>query len=292
MFSEKTRQIKYDRESGASQLVLNALNLLRSFSEKIKHETRQRFVEDFSEFGYKIFEIRPNIAPIQNLVAQIVYEVNILKDDNIDSVKRYIVTRIEEISRMSQMAINKSAQFASTLIHNSDLVATCSLSSTICETLKSAVQQGKSFKVLIAESKSSDGKFSYGKIMASFLKSLKLQVEVFLDDMIYQNIPKTNCVLVGADSVFWDGSIINGSPTYGVAVEAEEYNIPFYSVCETTKVNTLHFLGKNVGIREGFDLIPANLITKLVTEQGFLSKQRLLEIIKEKTKFYQIFKLE
>jgi translation initiation factor 2B subunit (eIF-2B alpha/beta/delta family) len=292
LFSEKTRQIKYDRESGASQLVLNALNLLRSFSEKIKHETRQRFVEDFSEFGYKIFEIRPNIAPIQNLVAQIVYEVNILKDDNIDSVKRYIVTRIEEISRMSQMAINKSAQFASTLIHNSDLVATCSLSSTICETLKSAVQQGKSFKVLIAESKSSDGKFSYGKIMASFLKSLKLQVEVFLDDMIYQNIPKTNCVLVGADSVFWDGSIINGSPTYGVAVEAEEYNIPFYSVCETTKVNTLHFLGKNVGIREGFDLIPANLITKLVTEQGFLSKQRLLEIIKEKTKFYQIFKLE
>lgn len=292
MFSDKTRQIKYDRESGARQLALNALDLLRSFSKKSKSETKKSFVDDFSEFGYKILGIRPNITPIQNLVAQIVYEINNLESDNLDSIRNYIVSRIDEISRMSRMDVKKSAQVASKLICNSDNVGTCSYSSTICETFKAAAQQGKSFKVLVAESKSSDGKFSYGKIMANFLKSLKIHVEVFSDDMIYKNIPRTNCVFVGADSVFWDGSIINGSPTYGVAVEAEEYCIPFYSVFETMKVNVLHFMGKNVEIEEGFDLIPANLITELATEQGILSDERLLELIKEKTNFYQIFKID
>ncbi|MEJ2242265.1 MAG: hypothetical protein P8Y18_08995, partial [Candidatus Bathyarchaeota archaeon] len=257
-----------------------------------QNKTSQSFVKDFSELGYSIVKIRPNIAPIQNLVAQIVYEVNNLEDDNIDYLRSYIISRIEELSKLFKSSIKKSAQFASSLIHNSDYVATCSYSSTILETFKTAVEQEKSFKVLVAESKSSDGKYNYGRILASFLKSLKIQVEVFLDDMIYKNIPKSNYVLVGADSIFWDGSILNGSPTYGVAIEAEENNIPLYSVCETSKVNTLHFLGKNVEIKEGFDLIPANLITELVTEKGALSDEQLLEIIKEKTKFYQIFKIK
>ena len=289
LFSEKIKKIKYDRESGANQLTLNALNLLQSFSRKSKNGTSQSFVKDFSEFGYKIFKIRPNIAPIQNLISQIVYEVNNLEDDDMNSIRSYIISRIEELSKLSQLAVKKSAKFASALIHNSDNVATCSYSSTILETLKTAAQEKKIFKVLVAESKSPDGKFSYGRILASFLKSLKIEVDVFLDEMIYKNIPKANCVLVGADSIFWDKSIINGNPTYGVAIEADENNIPFYSVCETTKVNTLHFMGNNVEIGEGFDLIPANLITELVTELGTLSDEKLWKIIKEKTKFYQIF---
>lgn len=290
--SDKIKILKYDRESGARQLALNTLDLLRSFSKKSKNATKKSFVNDFSEFGYKLLNIRPNIPPIQNLVAQTVYEISNLEADNIDSIRNYIMSRIDEIARKSQIDVKKSAQVASKLISDSDYVGTCSYSSTICETFKIAVQQGKSFNVLVAESKSSDGKFSYGKILANFLKSLKINVEVFLDDMIYKNIPRTNCVFVGADSVFWDGSIINGSPTYGVAVEAEECSIPFYSVCETTKVNTLHFMGKNVEIEEGFDLIPANLITEIVTEKGILSTEKLLEIVKEKSKFYQIFKIE
>lgn len=292
LFSEKTEKIKYDRKSGANQLALNALNLLQSFSKKSKNETSQSFVRDFNEFGYRILKVRPTIAPIQNLVAQIVYEVNNLEEDNLDSIRSYIISRIEELSRLSRMAIKKSAQFASTLISNADCVATCSYSSTVFETFKAAAQQQKHFNVLIAESKSSDGKLSYGRILASFLKPLKIQVDVFLDDLIYKIIPKTNSVLVGADSVFWDGSILNGTPTYGVAIEAEENSIPFYSVCETTKVNTLHFLSNNIDLKEGFDLIPANLITELVTEKGALSDEKLLEIIKEKTKFYQIFNME
>ena len=232
------------------------------------------------------------MASVQNLVAQIVYEVNHLEEDDLFEVQKFAVSRIEELSNQSVTAIRKSAEWAANLINDSDYIATCSHSSTICRTFELAKKQGKNFKVMVAESRTADGKFRYGRVLASFLESLKIPVEVFLDKKIYMYIPKTSCVLVGADSVLVDGSVINGSPTFGVAVEAEDSGIPFYSVCETSKVNTLSYLGKNVEAKKGFDLVPANLITGVVSEKGILPINTLIEIMEEKSKFYKIFNIK
>ncbi|KON33273.1 hypothetical protein AC477_01710 [miscellaneous Crenarchaeota group-1 archaeon SG8-32-1] len=292
MFSEKIRKIEFDVSSGAIQVALNALDLLRSFSETSKSETCKDFVENFSEFGRALFLTRPSMASVQNLVAQIVFEVNHLEEVNLIEVRRFVTSRIEEISNQSVNAVRKSAEWAANLINNSDNIATCSHSSTICRTFELAKEQGKIFKVMVAESRTADGKFRYGCVLANFLESLKIPVEVFLDRKIYRYVPKTNCVLVGADSVLVDGSIINGSPTYGVAVEAEDSGVPFYSVCETSKVNTLSYLGKNVEAKKGFDLVPSNLITGVVSEKGILPTSALIEVMEEKSKFYKSFNIE
>jgi translation initiation factor 2B subunit (eIF-2B alpha/beta/delta family) len=97
---------------------------------------------------------------------------------------------------------------------------------------------------------------------------------------------------VGADSLLFDGSIINGSPTHEVAVTAKECGVPFYSACETTKVNILSYLGENVELKKNFDLVPANLITGLITEKGILDANKIVEITKEKSRFYEIFQVK
>ena len=187
----------------------------------------------------------------------------------------------------SEFAVKKSAEWGATIIANSDYLTTCSYSSTVGETLKVAKQQRKNFKVFVAESRTDDNKFQYGQILAKFLKSLKIATEVFPDDEIYRYVPKTKCVLVGADSLLCDGSIINGTPTYKVALKAKECGIPFYSVCETTKANTLSYLGKNTELKEGFELVPSNLITGIITEKGILEVHEIIAIIKEKSKFFE-----
>ena len=83
LFSEKIRKIEFDMSSGAIQIALNALDLLRSFSKINTSETCKDFVEDFSELGRKLFLIRPNMASVQNLVAQIVYEINHLEENDL-----------------------------------------------------------------------------------------------------------------------------------------------------------------------------------------------------------------
>jgi translation initiation factor eIF-2B subunit delta len=289
LLSDKIREIEFDRSSGASQIARNALGVLRFFAKTNKNGSCRGFVDDFRELGRRLFEVRPNMAPVQNLVAQIVYEVNALKESDLVSVQKFAVSRIDELCKESETAVKESAECAAALIGDSDYVATCSYSSTVCETFRMAKRLGKRFKVFVAESKSVDGLFRHGATLAAFLESIGVPAEVFLDTEIYRYVPKTKCALVGADSVLFDGAVINGSPTYGVAVEAEECGVPFYSVCETTKVNTLSYLGKNVEVKKGFDLVPANLITGIVTEKGILSIDKLVEVMKENSKFFEVF---
>jgi translation initiation factor 2B subunit (eIF-2B alpha/beta/delta family) len=232
------------------------------------------------------------MAPVQNLVAQIVYEVNALEETDLVSVRNFALSRIDEICKQSEGAVNQSAGWTATLIGDSGCLATCSYSSTVCETFRIERQQGKRFKVFVAESRSDDDKFLYGKVLAAFLKSIDVPAEVFPDKDVQRYVPKAECVLVGADSVLFDGSVINGKPTYELAVKAKECGIPFYSVCETSKANTLSYLGKNVELKKGFDLVPSNLITGIVTEKGILGANAIVEIMRESSKFYEVFNIK
>lgn len=289
LLSDKIREIEFDRSSGASQLARSALGVLSFFVRTSKNETCRGFVEDFSKLGRRLFEARPNMAPVQNLVAQIVYEVNAVEETGLVSVRKFAMSRIEEICKQSEVAVNQSAGWAATLIGDSGCLATCSYSSTVCETFRIAKQQEKRFKVFVAESRSDDDRFRYGEALAAFLKSIDFPAEVFPDKDVQTYVPKAECVLVGADSVLFVGSVINGKPTYELAVEAKECGIPFYSVCDTSKANTLSYLGKNVELKKGFDLVPSNLITGIVTEKGILGTNAIVEILKEISKFYEIF---
>ena len=292
LLSNKIREIETDRSSGANQIAQNALGVLRFFAQTNKNKTDAEFIESFGDLGKRLFESRPNMAPVQNLVAQIVSEVNAITERDLVSVQKFAESRIEELCKQSKDAIKKSAEWTAALIADSDCLITCSYSSTVYETFKMAKQQGKSFKVFVAESKSDDGKFRYGELLGRFLSSIDVSVNVFPDDEIYRYIQKTKCALVGADSILCDGSIINGTPTYGIAIEADEYGVPFYSVCETAKANTMSYLGKNVEAKKGFDFVPWNLITGIMTEKGILDTQEIVDIMKEKSKFYQFFNIK
>jgi len=289
LLSDKIREIKFDRTTGASKIALNALGVLRFFTQTSKHMTCRSFKKNFIELGRKLLETRPNMAPVQNLVAQIAYKVGTLEEYDLASVRKFAESRIDKMYKESEVAVKKCAELGATIIGDADCLASCSDSSTVCETYRIAKQVGKSFKVLVAESRSDDGRFRYGEVMAEFLTSIDVYTEVFPDNEIRNYIPDAKCVLVGADSVLYDGTVINGKPTAELAVAAKECGIPFYSVCETSKANVLSYLGKKVELNEGFDLTPANLITGLVTEKGILDANAIVEIMKSNSKFFEIF---
>ena len=173
------------------------------------------------------------------------------------------------------------------MISDSDYLITCSYSSTIFECLKFGKQQGKRFKVLVAESKTSS--VCYGEVLANFLKSINIDVQVFPDNEIHKHILKTKFALVGTDSILFDGSVINGTPSYKLAVQAKETGKKYFPVCETTKVNTLSFLGKNFKLQKGFDIVPANLITGIITENGILDTNKVVKLMKQYSKFFNFF---
>jgi len=287
LLSDKIQQIKQDHSHGASQIARNSLDVLKFFVQTNKTKTCNDFKTEFRKVGRQLFEARSNMAPVQNLVAQTVYEVLAQNECNLVSICRFALSTVDKLYKQSQLAVKESAQNAATIIKDGRVVVTCSFSSTVCETFKTAKKQGKHFKVFVPESKV--GKTSYGKAIAQFLKSIKVPVTVFADAKINSYISSSDCILVGADSLLYDASIINGTPTLYIAVEAKKQEISFYSVCETTKANISSYKGKQLELEYGFECIPANLIAEIITEKGILDGDKLAEIMNERTKYVTVF---
>ncbi len=93
---------------------------------------------------------------------------------------------------------------------------------------------------------------------------------------------------MGADSVLRDGRLINGLPTYELALAAKG-RLPFYVVCETLKFNP-RVSSMQVKLEEGFDLIPPELITGIITEAGTFKPENLAPPMKELERYLGVFK--
>ena len=114
-------------------------------------------------------------------------------------------------------------------------------------------------------------------------------------------ISRVNKVLVGADRICADGKIINGIGTYQLALAAERAGVPFYVLCETLKFDP-RLRGDEVELEEKevsevvepgilppevevknpyFDVTPLELVTDIVTENGLLTPQEVIDYIEK-----------
>ena len=108
---------------------------------------------------------------------------------------------------------------------------------------------------------SSRGNVSHGRAIQRELAPQRIRVDVAEECKIPQAISRARLVLVRADKLLPDGSLINGVPTLKVAKEAQD-RIPLYSVCESYKFDD------DETLEEGFERIPSHLITGIVTEKS------------------------
>lgn len=103
-----------------------------------------------------------------------------------------------------------------------------------------------------------------------------------------------NLVIVGTDRVAANGDVANKIGTYGVAILARHFNIPFYVACPSSTVDMATLSGADIIIEEreaeevtsfgarrtapegvqvrnpAFDVTPHELVTGLITERGII----------------------
>jgi translation initiation factor 2B subunit (eIF-2B alpha/beta/delta family) len=56
-------------------------------------------------------------------------------------------------------------------------------------------------------------------------------------------------------------------------------------VCESAKLNVLSYFGERPELEEGFDLIPPDLITAIVTEIGVIKPIEITDLMKKMGKY-------
>lgn len=100
---------------------------------------------------------------------------------------------------------------------------------------------------------------------------------------------RVDAVVVGADRITANGDVANKIGTYGVAVLAAHHGIPFYVAAPSTTIDFSMRTGSEIPIEQrdagevlphpiegvevynpAFDVTPANLVSKIITERGVI----------------------
>lgn len=287
--ARRIKAIKQDKEHGAAWLSQQALITLILATEKSQAKTTSQFLEELKEIARTLSEVRPSMASIANYSSQFLYEIITYSQPapDLKSLKAFARAKGKEIIKSSQQTRLKVTNLGARLIQPSDIVMTCSYSSTVCHTLQIAKQKGKIFQVIVAQSKSPQGTL-YGKLTVEELAKQAISSELIEDDNIEKYIHQATKVLVGADSILCDGAIINGTPTYTLALAATKAHIPFYSLCEIAKLDIQSYQDKSPKLEPGFDKIPPQLITGIITELDMIKPEEIRDYIREKSKWWRV----
>ncbi|SHG90346.1 translation initiation factor eIF-2B subunit delta [Thermosyntropha lipolytica DSM 11003] len=260
---EAIYNLKNDQTHGASYLALEAVRILKKAALLLPAADNISFLQSMNHLSEDIKTIRPSMVSIYNLVSSYTAELNREENTSLslpdlrlkaaaiaDSIINQVLTR-------QKQTIQKGSQ----LVKDKSTLITCSYSSTIIEIIKSAYRQGRRFAVLIARSHPPGSSYAYGERAARKI-DLPLNIKIIPDDCINLYLPQADYVLLGADTVLRDGSVINGYPSLELAREAFNHRIPCYVICETHKIAGEHFIPH---LEAGFDLIPASFITQIIT---------------------------
>lgn len=152
---------------------------------------------------------------------------------------------------------------------------TISNSKTIIEILK-RLAATKNVNVTICESRP---KFE-GRLLARQLAKQKMKIDLITEAQSASYIKNCDCVLLGADIILKDGSVINKTGSYMLAILAHHFGKPVYIVSDKGKIRKeksvkIHTGNpdeiwktnlENLNIRNNyFEVISRDLISQIIT---------------------------
>jgi len=157
-----------------------------------------------------------------------------------------------------------------------------------------AHRQGVSFKVYVDETRP----LLQGARLTSWeLLRTGIDVTLICDNMAASLMAsgRVDLIIVGTDRVAANGDVANKIGTYGLAILAKHFGIPFYVACPSSTVDLSTETGDTIPIEErnpeevrsfgirrtgpedvnvwnpAFDVTPAEYVTGIITEQGILT---------------------
>lgn len=291
--------VRLDHEHGASWL---ARQVAQALAEASRLETSDGAVEDrlhqIHQAARAFAESRPSMAALANTAARI-WQAG-APSTTITNAPQTRLARIHsEAARLVAIWHDASDAIFTTAhpLLNGRLF-TLSHSSTVEYTLVRIAQMGSHRQQrLITIGESRPG--AEGVVAAGVLAGAGWQVTLIPDAAYALFITETDAVVLGADSIRADGSVINKVGSHLLALAAHAAGVPVYVLCETLKIAatdmplTLEEMDPSEILAQSisgvtprniyFERVPARLITGILTERGRLSRDEIAAIATEAT---------
>jgi translation initiation factor 2B subunit (eIF-2B alpha/beta/delta family) len=279
-FAHELKKLAPEQRFGAAKIAEIAADILLRRAGTGEAASPDAFRQELLNTGWGIIRAQPTMAPLVNLVSNVLWKVE--QAETPRELRQAVATVTNDFKRQLRQHAVHVAEGALNLIEDGSTVVTLSISTTVQYALSHAQRAGRRFSVICAESRP----ICEGRQTAEALASLGIPVTLVVDAAALAAIPHAQVVLVGADMLSHCG-LVNKVGTLAFATMARANSIPFYTLCGSAKFLPATFQppaphtppahevwdrrwnGVEV-LNQAHDTTPLELINGIVTERGTL----------------------
>lgn len=258
--------IAADREHGAAFLAGRAAEVFALAAARSQAATVPLFLEEMENVAGAVAAARPTMAPLAAAGARWLERLRRAGTANIGEVRAQAQAAAGALKAQMEEARRQAAAEAARVVRGARYILTTSYSATVAEALleaHEAAAAGGELGVFIAAAG------EHGERLAAALRREGVAAEVFAVEEVEARARAADLALVGADGLLPDGSVVNGVPTLALAQAAAAAGIPFYVVADSFK-----YAPGELICEEGFERVPAALVSGVISEKGVLPGQR------------------
>ncbi|MCL2712805.1 MAG: ribose 1,5-bisphosphate isomerase [Methanomassiliicoccaceae archaeon] len=290
---ETAKAIKDMEIRGAGRIARAAAEALSDTASK-DHKNIEAMKKEIIRSKDVLTASRPTAVSLYNAVQYTLKGFDDCK--SVKEAKELLIKNSKEFVTLSNEAVKKIGIMGSRRIKDNSVILTHCNSSAALQCIKQAHRDGKKIKVYATESRP----WRQGILTVNELAKEGIDVTMIIDSAVRTVMKKIDIVLVGADTITSNGSVVNKIGTSQVALAANEARVPFVVCSETYKISPQSMYGDMVTIEERnndeivkkneisenvkifnpvFDSTPPKYIDGIITEIGIINPGSVYEIM-------------
>ncbi len=289
--AEKIRSMEI---RGAALIGRAAASALKEFALSLETSDLDVFNAEVGRAADGLLNTRPTAVSLSNAIRMVMR----YRKGDLDSARTSLAKNADDFVERSLLAVEKIGEIGSRRVRDGDTVLTHCNSSVALSIIKTAFDSGKDIRVIATESRPR----YQGHLTIKMLDGWGIATELVVDSAVRTVINEVDEVIVGADVITANGSLVNKIGTAQIALAAREARTSFMVAAETYKFSPDTIMGelvpiemraaeevypeiselKHVMVRNpAFDVTPHQYIDVICTEVGAIPPEMSYLIIKE-----------
>jgi len=265
-------ELTADREHGASWMARRTVETLIEVAEQ-PFESSAELFDKLVEAGRKLAESRPGVGAIAGAAGRVLAAANAHSFLEPDELRRLVQEEAQSILHGRERA---GASIAVQLCPQ--LGGATVLTHSASATVREALIHTPPAKAICTVSEP----VGEGKAFADELREQGLNVDLVRDEDAPAALDDVTIFLVGADTVFRDGTLCNKIGTTALAEAAQKRQVPTIVACEIVKLAPIDVASapeQSEAERELFEMTPPDLLTEIVTEEGAVTPDAVAALV-------------
>ncbi|NHN41398.1 ribose 1,5-bisphosphate isomerase [Halorubellus sp. JP-L1] len=262
------------------------------------------FEAELKAAARRLYETRPTAVSLPNALRFVLWD---MEGETVDALRESVLESARSFREDLADAQDRLGRIGANRLRDGDVVMTHCHSTDALSCVKAALDQGKDVSAVVKETRPR----KQGHITAEQLREWGVPVTLVVDNAARRYLEDVDHVLVGADSIAADGSVVNKIGTSGLAVNARDRGVPIMVAAQTIKLHPGTLTGHTVEIENrdetevladaereritggdpddpefavenpAFDVTPPRYVDAIVTEHGQFPPESVVTLMRE-----------